>query len=121
MVSDPKACNNIVIKDQAIFEETDAFLEYGYSFQPTLPLTQFSVEGISRYLDQRSFRHQVGSCVSKLSAYLNDILSGTHHRRQRKLLNPVFNINHMRYMIPIFYGVVRQVLSEAYIRVAMLE
>ena len=28
VVSDPKACNNIVVKDQAIFEETEAFILY---------------------------------------------------------------------------------------------
>jgi len=27
---------------------------------------------------------------------------GDHHRKQRKLLNPVFSINHMRHMVPIF-------------------
>ena len=37
---------------------------------------------------------------------------GAHHRRQRKLLNPVFNVNCMRLLIPIFYGVTRQVLSD---------
>ena len=31
VVSDPKACNNIVVKDQAIFEETHSFIEY-FSF-----------------------------------------------------------------------------------------
>ncbi|CAL1702598.1 unnamed protein product [Somion occarium] len=30
---------------------------------------------------------------------------GEQHRRQRKILNPVFNINHMRYMTPIFYRI----------------
>ncbi|KAI0791332.1 cytochrome P450 [Abortiporus biennis] len=30
---------------------------------------------------------------------------GEQHRHQRKLLNPVFHINHMRYMTPIFYKV----------------
>ncbi|KAI0355902.1 cytochrome P450 [Trametes cingulata] len=30
---------------------------------------------------------------------------GDHHRKQRKMLNPVFSINHMRHMTPIFYGV----------------
>ncbi|KAK7696401.1 hypothetical protein QCA50_001055 [Cerrena zonata] len=30
---------------------------------------------------------------------------GDVHRHQRKILNPVFNINHMRYMTPIFYQV----------------
>ncbi|KAH9945553.1 cytochrome P450 monooxygenase [Amylocystis lapponica] len=30
---------------------------------------------------------------------------GEHHRKQRKMLNPVFSVNHMRYMLPIFYQV----------------
>ncbi|EAU84602.2 hypothetical protein CC1G_00121 [Coprinopsis cinerea okayama7 len=30
---------------------------------------------------------------------------GDHHRKQRKLLNPVFSIAHMREMIPTFYDV----------------
>ncbi|KAH9899158.1 cytochrome P450 [Cubamyces lactineus] len=30
---------------------------------------------------------------------------GDHHRKQRKMLNPVFSINHMRHMTPIFYDV----------------
>jgi hypothetical protein len=30
VVSDPKACNNIVIKDQAIFQQTKTTLEYVY-------------------------------------------------------------------------------------------
>ncbi|KAI0833271.1 cytochrome P450 [Trametes gibbosa] len=30
---------------------------------------------------------------------------GDHHRKQRKMLNPVFSPKHMRYMLPIFYDV----------------
>ncbi|KZT66921.1 cytochrome P450 [Daedalea quercina L-15889] len=30
---------------------------------------------------------------------------GERHRKQRRLLNPVFSIAHMRHMLPIFYGV----------------
>jgi len=30
---------------------------------------------------------------------------GDHHRKQRKMLNPVFSIVHMREMIPTFYDV----------------
>ncbi|KAM5537528.1 hypothetical protein V8D89_008855 [Ganoderma adspersum] len=30
---------------------------------------------------------------------------GEHHRKQRKLLNPVFSVNHMRHMMPTFYSV----------------
>ncbi|KAI0270685.1 cytochrome P450 [Gloeopeniophorella convolvens] len=74
VISDPKACSNIFVKDQAIFEETRGFLDVNMqAFGPALISTQ-----------------------------------GAHHRQQRKLLNPVFNIVHMRYMIPIFHRVTRQ-------------
>ena len=74
MVSDPKACNNIFIKDQAIFEETEAFLEYVYSFQSTPLLTPFPVERTSRSLDPRSFQHWVGGRVTQPCVFLNSIL-----------------------------------------------
>ncbi|KAH9003662.1 cytochrome P450 [Lactarius hatsudake] len=71
VVSDPKACNNIVIKDHLIFEQTEAVRHWHrHAFGPGLLAT-----------------------------------SGGHlHRKQRKLLNPVFNVNHMRYMSPISMG-----------------
>ena len=34
---------------------------------------------------------------------------GAHHRKQRKMLNPVFSIKHMRMMTPIFYDVAHKV------------
>ncbi|KAJ4478577.1 cytochrome P450 [Lentinula lateritia] len=34
--------------------------------------------------------------------------TGEHHRKQRKMLNPVFSIAHMRSMMPIFHNVVNQ-------------
>ncbi|KAH9934006.1 cytochrome P450 [Epithele typhae] len=40
---------------------------------------------------------------------------GDHHKRQRKLLNPVFSTNHMRDMLPIFYQIterLRDTLAE---------
>ncbi|KAF8264769.1 cytochrome P450 [Lactarius quietus] len=75
VVSDPKACNNIFVKDhEVIFDATEAFL------------------------------------TSNMQAFGPSLLSttGVHHRRQRKLLNPVFSINHMRHMTPIFHRVARQ-------------
>ncbi|EMD37251.1 hypothetical protein CERSUDRAFT_113894 [Gelatoporia subvermispora B] len=33
---------------------------------------------------------------------------GSHHRKQRKLLNPVFSINHMRHLTPVFYRITHQ-------------
>ncbi|EPT02232.1 hypothetical protein FOMPIDRAFT_1022893 [Fomitopsis schrenkii] len=37
---------------------------------------------------------------------------GERHRRQRRLLNPVFSIAHMRHMLPIFYNITSR-LQEA--------
>ncbi|KAH9031912.1 cytochrome P450 [Lactarius pseudohatsudake] len=74
VVSDPRACNNIVIKDHLVFEQTEAVRHWHrYAFGPGLFAT-----------------------------------SGAQHRKQRKLLNPVFNVNHMRYMNPIFHGATLQ-------------
>ncbi|PCH40532.1 cytochrome P450 [Wolfiporia cocos MD-104 SS10] len=33
---------------------------------------------------------------------------GEQHRKQRKMLNPVFSVNHMRRLLPIFYRVVHK-------------
>lgn len=30
---------------------------------------------------------------------------GDHHRKQRKMLNPVFSLKHMRDLLPIFYPI----------------
>ena len=40
---------------------------------------------------------------------------GERHRRQRRLLNPVFSIAHMRHMLPIFYSITSK-LQEAIAR-----
>ncbi|KAH9034869.1 cytochrome P450 [Lactarius pseudohatsudake] len=77
VVSDPKACNNIIVKEQAIFEETEVFRFTSFQIHLIHPLILSPIQG-------------------------------AHHRRQRRLLNPVFNVNHMRYLTPIFYGVTRQ-------------
>ncbi|KAH8119663.1 cytochrome P450 [Phellopilus nigrolimitatus] len=34
---------------------------------------------------------------------------GEHHRKQRKMLNPVFSLKHMRDLIPIFYPIAHEV------------
>ena len=34
--------------------------------------------------------------------------TGTQHKRQRKLLNPVFSVAHLRDMVQIFYNVAHQ-------------
>ncbi|KAI0059727.1 cytochrome P450 [Artomyces pyxidatus] len=74
IVSDPKACTNILIQDQDVFEETDWFIECNlHTFGPGL----------------------LGTL-------------GADHRRQRKQLNPVFSLKHMRDMAPLFNKITRQ-------------
>lgn len=34
---------------------------------------------------------------------------GDHHRKQRKMLNPVFSLKHMRGLIPVFYPIAYKV------------
>ncbi|KAI0696775.1 cytochrome P450 [Cerioporus squamosus] len=52
--------------------------------------------------------------VLPLEVLLGPGLLGTHgkqHRRQRKMLNPVFSTKHLREMMPIFYSVIHKVTS----------
>ncbi|KAF7965105.1 hypothetical protein HWV62_45577 [Athelia sp. TMB] len=76
-VSDPKALQYIVVKEQDIYEETDLFIQmyFGLGLLGTLDI---------------SF-HPVGA--------------GERHRKQRKMLNPVFSSRHLQDMVPIFYSV----------------
>ncbi|KAH9832026.1 cytochrome P450 [Rhodofomes roseus] len=36
-------------------------------------------------------------------------ITGRHHAKQRKLLSPVFSVNHMRHMLPLFYDIGRKI------------
>ncbi|CCL99751.1 uncharacterized protein FIBRA_01773 [Fibroporia radiculosa] len=70
-VSDPKALQTIILKEEHIFQEPLAFrMTNNFVFGPGLLST-----------------------------------IGETHRKQRKLLNPAFSTNHMRSILPIFYGV----------------
>ncbi|EPS94814.1 hypothetical protein FOMPIDRAFT_1026052 [Fomitopsis schrenkii] len=42
---------------------------------------------------------------------------GERHRKQRRLLNPVFSIAHMRHMIPIFYNITHKLQDAIAMRV----
>ncbi|KZP14942.1 cytochrome P450 [Athelia psychrophila] len=70
-VSDPKALQYIVIKEQDVYEETDVFIHSNK--------IMFG-EGL------------IGTL-------------GAQHRKQRKMLNPVFSPRHLQEMVPIFYSV----------------
>jgi len=60
--------------------------------------------------DQHVYEEALSVITSNLLLFGPGLLStlSDHHRKQRKMLNPVFSINHMRYMIPIFSRISRQ-------------
>ncbi|KAF8237924.1 cytochrome P450 [Tricholoma matsutake] len=57
--------------------------------------------------DQNVFQHTSSFITSQQILFGKSLLAtiGDEHRKQRKRLNPVFSIAHMRQMIPIFYEV----------------
>ncbi|KAI0631279.1 cytochrome P450 [Trametes polyzona] len=57
--------------------------------------------------DQYSYEQPDWFIKSNLLTLGPGLLStlGDHHRKQRRMLNPIFSINHMRHMMPIFYDV----------------
>ncbi|KAK7038693.1 hypothetical protein VNI00_010577 [Paramarasmius palmivorus] len=63
--------------------------------------------------DMNNFEEQPAFLDTNRLAFGDGLLAtvGEHHRKQRKLLNPVFSTAHMRDMVPIFNGVVRQLRS----------
>ncbi|KAI0930907.1 hypothetical protein AcV7_004962 [Taiwanofungus camphoratus] len=79
-IYDPKALHNILIKEQNIYQEGDAFVQ-----------TNLLIHGPGVICTQ-----------------------GDQHRRQRRMLNPVFSINHMRHMLPTFYKTAHR-LREAFV------
>ncbi|KAJ3479659.1 hypothetical protein NLI96_g8906 [Meripilus lineatus] len=90
-IHDPKALNSIIVRDQYVHEPTTWFTEsINLMFGPGLLATYGTVLIPPAFIYMRS----MWWC-----------LLGDHHRRQRKLLNPVFSINHMRHMTPLFYKV----------------
>ncbi|KAH8100150.1 cytochrome P450 [Cristinia sonorae] len=54
--------------------------------------------------DQAVYEESSGFLTTTRIMFGDGLLSsnGDHHRRQRKMLNPVFSINHMRRMVPVF-------------------
>ena len=48
-------------------------------------------------------------CRCTIRSHFETISLGEHHRKQRKLLNPVFSAKHMRSLTPVFYKVTDKV------------
>ena len=45
--------------------------------------------------------------------HLTNIRTGHAHSKQRKIMNPVFSVNHMRYMAPLFFDIGSKVRTTA--------
>ncbi|KAI0789215.1 cytochrome P450 [Abortiporus biennis] len=77
-----------------------ASIKYLYVFDPKALQSIF-------LKDQSTYQHARWHSESTKVIFGPSLTStyGETHRRQRKMLNPVFSINHMRHMTPIFYSV----------------
>ena len=53
-----------------------------------------------------------GTLTLVVSWHVTDYVchKGDHHRKQRKLINPVFASNHLRDMLPMFYEIAYKVI-----------
>lgn len=89
---DPLALHHIVVKDQYMYEETTPFLVYVFR------VALFYPPWLTYFIRANKLFFGTG-LLSSL---------GEHHRRQRKMLNPVFSPKHMRELAPIFYPIAHQ-------------
>ncbi|KAH8115673.1 cytochrome P450, partial [Phellopilus nigrolimitatus] len=91
-VSDPLALHHILVKDQYVFEETDPFL------MRVKALLIFRTQSHEKLLF-RSFRMLFGKSL------LSTLGECDEHKKQRKMLNPVFSLKHMRELLPVFHPI----------------
>ncbi|KAF5382135.1 hypothetical protein D9615_004306 [Tricholomella constricta] len=99
-IYDPKAVHHILVKDQYVYEETTAFLAY---------------VGLLSLVPYDNPTEQCYPLPSSNGIVFGDGLLaslGEKHRKQRKLINPVFSVAHMRNMVPIFDDIAKK-LSDA--------
>ncbi|KAJ2922914.1 hypothetical protein H1R20_g14188, partial [Candolleomyces eurysporus] len=87
---DPKAIYHLLVKDQNSFDETKSFI---------LLVNDFFERAIDRDTKILSSMNSLIFGKGLLST------EGMQHRKQRKMLNPVFSIAHLRDQVPIFYDV----------------
>ncbi|KAJ7745984.1 cytochrome P450 [Mycena metata] len=88
-----------VVKFGALFGEKQL-----YVFDPK-SLHQIMVK------DQHIFEETDSMISGTRVSFGEGILSslGEQHRKQRKMLNPVFSVAHLRHMVPLFFGVGKRV------------
>ncbi|KAH8109751.1 cytochrome P450 [Phellopilus nigrolimitatus] len=93
-----------VVKLSMLFGDEQLYVTDPLALHHIVVKDQYIYEESSSYISTNSLIYGKG-LVSTL---------GDHHRKQRKMLNPVFSLKHMRDLIPIFYPIaheLRDILS----------
>lgn len=84
-----------VVKLPMLFGDEQLFITDPLALHHIVVKDQYIYEETSMFITTNSLIFGV-SLLSTL---------GEHHRRQRKMLNPVFSLKHMRDLLPIFYPI----------------
>ena len=111
-VSDPLALHHVVVKEQHIYTETDMFIMCVYCRQVSCRLELLGAGETRSFSAKGSFQPLVRF---PLSTQRNDSCSilyeGEQHRKQRKILNPVFSLANMRELLPVIQPIASKMRS----------
>lgn len=98
------------MKDQDAFEETSVFIEcvpasvrHSKLSSRDLPRTNKAIFGPGLVATTGE------SCLVKVSCALLTNALGDHHKRQRKIVSPVFAVGQLRRLTPVFYEIADKV------------
>ena len=112
-MSDPLALHHIVVKDQYVYEETDMFTTWANVFESSSTSLNALLPGRTKsYSVSVSSLQEV--CLKRPFQHLRNFTDalfceGEQHRKQRKMLNPVFSQKHIRGLLPIFQPIANEV------------
>ncbi|EIM84937.1 cytochrome P450 [Stereum hirsutum FP-91666 SS1] len=84
-----------VVRIWGLFGDTQLYVSDPKALHHILVKDQYIYDESDMFIESNSLVFGLGLLSTR----------GEHHRRQRKLLNPVFSTKHMRSMLPIFYGI----------------
>ncbi|EDR04679.1 uncharacterized protein LACBIDRAFT_303978 [Laccaria bicolor S238N-H82] len=119
-VFDPKAMHHIVVKVSQTSHSTFFCAKIHVCFKQDQHSygKESSIFVFNRLLFGNGLLANKGERCERFSGYTNSFSDvGERHRRQRKMLNPVFSIAHMREMVPIFYNVTHNLRASIALKV----
>lgn len=109
-IYDPAALHTIIVKDQRHWEEEISFPTCADLFILHIRLVLMPLK-----IEQHDLRPLLAGHTGYARLVIDSVicmadhLSGEAHRKQRKLLGPVFSVDRLRYMLPVFSEVTDQV------------